>query len=305
MHESVVPAPWLIPVLPVVAVSFTVLMFVLLGLVFWHQVSAADQSRFRRWLRWNWDAPARWDLQAEWSWDVLIWRWRLQRVRAWLRDNWDIWAVTRRGSWGGPLVLAVLLGAGTGYAQEEPQYLALYAGRLLTVDIDGSGALTQGQDLYVARMVVAVPGPAGLRFGFRGDLTALSAIDPTSLDPSAVRTAEGYAALSWSAKAKGWSFGPAGFAGALVPVEDAVDWRMKSAYGAGVRVGFGASWAYAFVGKDAASDEVAGNGTSPMRLVVPFNVQWKFLAGQGEVVTGPGGRLRLAVVVQVPNPWSE
>lgn len=206
------------------------------------------------------------------------------------------------------LLLAPLAHAG-GIPSEldiPPPTLELYAGRLVTLQADGTGAIARDQDMYVVRAVVAVPGPFGLRVGFRGDLTSLAYIDPASLDPSSVRTAEGYTALSWSTKVAGVSFGPAVFGGALVPVQDAVEWRMKGAYGGGLRVGAGASWIYAFVGKDKASDEIGGS--SPMRVIVPFQVQvpiWRTGFGvQGEVVTGAGGRWRLAVVAKIPNPWS-
>jgi len=282
MNEvSVVPAPWLVPTLAIIAVSTAALLFGLVLAALWSDVCASDKARIRRRGR-----------------DILDVRRHLTGLRLSLPRG------LARHTPG--LFLALVGLAGTAHADEpEPVQLGLFAGRLITVNIDGTGALNKGDDLYVLRMVVAVPGPFGLRLGVRADATALSYIDPSNLDPASVRTGEVYAAASWSAKKGGWSFGPAAFTGALVPVQDALEWRMKSAWGAGARIGYGPSWAYAFVGKDAASDEVAGTGASPMRLIAPFNVQWKFLAGQGEIVTGPGGRFRFAAVVQIPNPWSE
>lgn len=206
-----------------------------------------------------------------------------------------------------PALLLVVSAGLARAAEPEPPSMALFAGRLVTIDQDGTGALTKGDDLYALRLVVAVPGPLGLRVGFRGDLTALSYIDPATLDPTALRTAEGYGAVSWSTKALGVTLGPAVFAGALIPVQDAVEWRMKGAYGGGLRVGLGSSYVYAMVGKDKASDDRAG-GVSPTRLIVPFAVEvpiWKTGIGlQGEIVTGVGGRWRAAVMARIPNPWS-
>ena len=182
-----------------------------------------------------------------------------------------------------------------------PAYvLALYAGRLLTVDEDTTGALTRGDDLYALRLIVAVPGPYGLRVGFRGDLTSLSYIDPSSLEVSGLRTAEGYGALSWSARIGGVDMGPALMAGALVPIQDAVSWRIKSAWGGGARFGYGRSWAYALAGRDAAADGDAY--VSQMRFIGAASIEVWRISLQGEWVSGPGGRKRAAAMVRIPLP---
>jgi hypothetical protein len=154
-----------------------------------------------------------------------------------------------------------------------------------------------------------------LRFGLRLDLTSLSYVDPSSIELSGLRTAEGYGALSWSAKALGVTIGGAAFAGALVPVEaGAVTWAQKWGYGGGLRIGLDSgplkgSYVYAFIGKDHASDDLAGDGASPARLICPFSIEvpiWRSgVAIQGEYISGNGGRGRAGLMVRVPNPWGE
>lgn len=189
-------------------------------------------------------------------------------------------------------------------AQDAPS-VALYGGRLLTVDQDQAGSLARGADLFALRLVVSAPGPYGLRLGFRGDVTSLGYIDPNSLDLSSLKTAEGYTALSWSTRFAGLDVGPAVMAGALVPVEGAVEWRLAMAYAGGARIGRGRSWAYAFVGKDEAAD-LACSCSPGLRGIVAGSVEIWRVSIQGEWITGPAGRKRVGAMVRLPLPqWGE
>lgn len=183
-----------------------------------------------------------------------------------------------------------------------PVTTSLYAGRLLTVDQDQAGHLSRGSDLWALRLIVSAKGPAGFRVGFRGDLTSLSYIDPSNLNLAALRSAEGYGALSWSAGLKsGVSFGPALMAGALVPVENRVDWRLAKAYGGGLRVGYGRSWAYMLAAKDEAADLACACSGGARGILVGSLEVWR-LSLQGEWVSKAGGRKRLGAMVRVPLP---
>ena len=187
----------------------------------------------------------------------------------------------------------------------EAPSIALYGGRLLTLDQDQAGSLTRGADLFALRLVVAAPGPYGLRLGFRGDVTSLGYLDPNSLDLSTLKTAEGYTALSWSTRVAGLDLGPAVMAGALVPVEGAVEWRLAMAYAGGARVGRSRSWAYAFVGKDEAAD-LACSCSPGLRGIVAASVEIWRVSIQGEFISGPSGRKRVGAMVRLPMPsWGE
>jgi hypothetical protein len=204
---------------------------------------------------------------------------------------------------------AIAILATAAHAQDAPTleapYVALYGGRLLTVDQDQAGSLTRGADLFALRLIVSAPGPYGLRLGFRGDVTSLGYIDPNSLDLSSIKTAEGYTALSWSTRVAGLDLGPAVMAGALVPVEGAVEWRLAWAYAGGARIGKGRSWAYAVAGKDEAAD-LACSCSPGLRGIVAGSIELWRISVQAEFISGPGGRKRVGALVRLPLPqWGQ
>jgi len=178
---------------------------------------------------------------------------------------------------------------------------ALYLGTLLTLDQDQGGALHRGQDLVTLRLVAALPLPLGIRFGGRMDLTSLGAIDTANLDIKSLRTIETYGALSWSRKVAGFDMGLAVSAGALVPVEGAVEWRYQTLYAGGLRLGRGRSWTYVMAGSDGAADAACAC-SSGVRAILAGSVEFHRFALVGDWVSGAGGRRRGGVMFRVPMP---
>jgi len=181
--------------------------------------------------------------------------------------------------------------------------VALLGWKLFVMDHDGA-SYQRGADLFGGRAVASMDLKAGLHLGLRGDASALSAeFDPVS--PSTygtVRTLEGYGALSRPFAFGAWTAGPAVMVGALVPVSTETSWASKPTAGGGLRIGFGRSWAYVLAGPNGAADERAP-GTSPVRLLVAGQIEWKRFALVGDFVSGPGGFARGGVAYRVPIPF--
>jgi hypothetical protein len=206
------------------------------------------------------------------------------------------------------LVLVAALAGSPAMAQAPVVETNLYAGRLLILDWQ-HGPTDGGSKLWTARMTSTVRLKGGLQLGARGDVTALEQIDPTTLDLSAARSLEGYAGLSrpW-AVGGGLTIGPALVAGTLVPTGQ----RGQPTYGAGARFAFGRSWLYALVGTNRAADSSGldewahtRNGDPPdgeIRLIVAGSIELHRVALVGDLVGGPGGYVRLGLLVRVPTP---
>lgn len=226
-------------------------------------------------------------------------RWELRHGD--VRNRWFARAARR---WG--IAVLLLAASAPAFAQAPAPappatvHAQLFAGWLATVDQNGEGRLQRGADLYALRLVVVADGPAGLRVGFRGDLTALGVIDPSSLDFSRVRTAEGYATVTWPRVFGPVTVGPAVMAGTLIPTQETGARRHLDAFGGGARVGWGSSWLYLLAGRDKAADDACS--CSKGRAVVVGTLERWRMSLQGEWISGPSGRKRLGAMVRIPLP---
>jgi len=187
---------------------------------------------------------------------------------------------------------------------EETIALALYGGRLMTVQTDGA---TAAKDLFAIRFIAALPLDFGFKLAVRGDMTALGPIDPTNVDIESARSLEGYLALSRSWRLKTLDVGPAVMAGALVPVDAGVTWASRNTYGAGVRLGRGRSWVYALYGKNGAADATCGHScdAGDRRFVFAGSIEFGRVAAFGDYVSGFGGYGRAGFFIRVPLPGGE
>lgn len=218
---------------------------------------------------------------------------------AWKRRAW--WLV------GGLLCgLAPVAAAQTPVPNPAPPQVqtALYGGTLFSLEQDGAGTLHRGTDLFTLRLTLALPLPGGIRLAGRGDLTSLAALDPSNLNLASVKTVESYGALSWSRPFAGFDLGLAAMAGALIPVENELQWRYQPTYGAGARLGRGRSWLYVLAGHDGASDEACFDQKygciNEWRAIVAGSIEVGRVALVGDLASGIGGRKRLGVLVRIP-----
>lgn len=188
-------------------------------------------------------------------------------------------------------------------ARSDQTTTALYVGRLATIDQDKAGTISRGADLFIARFVVSVPANNGLRLAGRLDVSSLAAIDPSNLDLSTIRTAEGYLALSWSAHLGSFEVGPALSTGALAPLENGTPIGYQTLYAGGLRLGRGYSWVYALAGKDGAADAAASyQGQGPTRFITAGSLELSRFAVIWDYVSGPGGRKRAGLMFRLPMP---
>lgn len=182
-------------------------------------------------------------------------------------------------------------------SEESRVRTSLLAGWLATVEQSGEGGFTNGNDIYLVRYITTVNLTKGLYAGMRIDATAIGQLNLANPDLSMVRTVEVYGALAYLFDASKFWVGPACGGGGLIPVEAAV-WNYQGLVACGGRVGYGRSWAYAFVGYDQAADFAVGGGKR-LRFISPGALEFKKFVATWDLVSGAGGRKRFGLLYDI------